>query len=975
MEEAPLYNIAIIKSFAEYISKYHPRLDMMPILDYAGITTYQLEDEGHWLTQTQVDQFYEILVKTAGDPDLARKAGQYAPFSKAAGNVSQLLLGFVTPSAAYTSLNNYYPHASKSSTLKTRKVGSNQVEVVAIQNPGVIEKPYQCENRLGMFEGIAKLFTNELAKIEHPTCMHISGDRCIYNITWKTTPSFIWKRIANYSYLLCLIICLFVFFALPGGYSAMAILSMILVVMGISLYQVHLEKDELATTFKNHGDTASNLLDEINARYNNAMLVQEIGQAASNILDIDNLLKFTMESIGKRLDFDRGLIMLANRDRTRLVYRVGYGYNPDEEALLINTEFHLDNPKSRGPFIISFKEQKPFLINDFKDVEKDISERSREFVKRIDVKSFICVPIIYEGTSEGILAVDNHRSNRPLNQSDINLFLGIAPQLGISINNARSYELIREREQRFRALSENAPDIIYTLNVNGRFSYVNPAWGKILGYQIEDIIGKFFTDFIKKEDMERFIPAFNYIRDNRQTIIDLYVSILHKDGSERLFYMSGAPDTDSEGNVIGVVGTFKDVTDLKKSEFELRGMNESLRQEIEERKLAEAKRAELERQLRQAQKMEAVGTLAGGLAHDFNNLLMGIQGYTSLMLLNTNESHNHYEKLKNIEKYVVRGSDLTKQLLGFARGGKYEVRPTNMNELIKTSSQMFGRTKKEISIFTSLESKIWGVEVDQGQIDQVLLNLYLNAAQAMPGGGNIYIETKNVIIDENETRKKYFKSGKYVRIIVKDTGVGIDEKTKGRIFDPFFTTKEMGRGTGLGLASAYGIIKSHNGFINVESEVGRGSDFIIHLPASEKASKKETVITEKLFMGNETLLLVDDEEDILKIGAEMLNKLGYKVIPVRSGIEAVKLFTEKKDEIHLIILDMVMPEMNGSETFDLLKKIQPDLKVLLSSGYSLSEEASQILNNGHNGFIQKPFDINRISSKIRELLDRKTLTA
>ncbi|MBU0543992.1 MAG: PAS domain S-box protein [Proteobacteria bacterium] len=975
MEENPLYNTRIIKSFAEYISKHHPQLDMMPILDYAGITIYQLEDEGHWLTQTQVDRFYEILVKTVGDPDLARKVGQFASLSKAGGTLSQYTLGFMTPSAAYTFLGKLYPHMSRGSSLETRNIGSNKVEVIAVQNPGVTEKPYQCKNRLGTFEGIAKLFTNELARIEHTTCMHISGDRCIYNITWKTTPSFIWKRIASYSYLLCLIICLFLFFALPGGYSTPAILSMILVVMGISLYQVHLEKDELATTFKNHGDTASNLLDEINARYNNSMLVQEIGQASSNILNIDKLLKFTMETFEKRLDFDRGLIMLANREKTSLVYRVGYGYSRDEEALLINTEFHLDNPKSRGPFIVSFKQQKPFLFNNLSEFEKNMSARSLEFVVRMGVKSFICVPIIYEGTSEGILAVDNHRSNRPLNQSDINLFLGIAPQLGISINNARSYELIREREQQFRALSENAPDIIYTLNVNGRFLYVNPAWEKILGYQKEDVIGISFTDFIKKEAVERYISAFNYIRDDRQTIVDLYVPILHKDGSERLFYMSGAPDTDSEGNVIGVVGIFKDVTELKKSEFELRGMNESLRQEIEERKLAEAKKADLERQLRQAQKMEAVGTLAGGLAHDFNNLLMGIQGYASLMLLNTDESHNNYGKLKNIEKYVVRGSDLTKQLLGFARGGKYEVRPTNMNELIKTSSHMFGRTKKEISISTALEDKIWGVEVDQGQIEQVLLNLYLNAAQAMPGGGNIFIETKNVVIDENETRSKYFKSGKYVRIIVKDTGVGIDEKTKGRIFEPFFTTKEMGRGTGLGLASVYGIIKSHNGFINVDSELGHGSDFIIHLPASEKESKKETVIAEKLFMGNETLLLVDDEEDILKIGSEMLNSLGYQVLPVRSGIEAVKLFTEKKDEIHLVILDMVMPEMNGTETFDLLKKIQPDLKVLLCSGYSLSEEASQILNNGSNSFIQKPFDINRVSSKIRELLDRETLTA
>ncbi|MFZ3046265.1 MAG: GAF domain-containing protein, partial [Desulfatirhabdiaceae bacterium] len=483
MKEAPLYNTKIIKSFEEYIRKYHPQLNMIPFLDYAGITTYQYEDEGHYLTQTQVDLFYEILVKTTGDPNIARKAGQYSVFSKAAGGVSKYTIGYMTPAAVYTVLGKLYPHMSKGSTVKARKAGPNQAEVIATQNPGVPEKPYQCENRLGTFEGIAKLFTNELAEIEHSTCMHISGDRCVYRISWKATPSFIWERIANYSYLLCLIICTILFFTLPGGYSATAILSVILIVMGISLYQVRLKKKELEIILTAHGNTANNLLDEVNARYNTAMLVQEIGQAASNILDIDNLLKFTMETVGKRLDFDRGLIMLANRDRTRLVYRAGYGYNLDEESLLKSTEFHLDNPKSRGPFIVSFKQQKPFLINDFKDVEKDISERSREFVRKINVKSFICVPIVYEGRSEGILAVDNHHSKRSLNQSDINLFLGIAPQLGISINNARSYELIREREHQFRALTENAPDIIYTINANGRFAYVNPAWERILGHR------------------------------------------------------------------------------------------------------------------------------------------------------------------------------------------------------------------------------------------------------------------------------------------------------------------------------------------------------------------------------------------------------------------------------------------------------------------------------------------------------------
>jgi len=974
MKDAPLYNTKIIKGFEEYIRKYHPEFNMVPFLDYAGITTYQYVDEGHYLTQKQVDRFYEKLEKTIGDPDLARKVGQYAGFSKATGGVSKYAIGYMTPSAVYTVLGKLYPHMSRGSTVETRKVGPNQAEVIAIQNPGVTEKPYQCENRLGTLQGIAKVFTNELAEIEHTTCMHISGDRCIYRITWKATPSFLWKRVANYSYLLCLIICI-VLLALPGSYSAPAILSVILVVMGISLYQVHLEKKELVLLLKDHGNTANNLLDEVNTRFNNSMLIQEIGQASSNILNIDNLLEFTMETIEKRLNFDRGLIMLANRGRTRLVYRVGYGYNPDEEALLKSTEFHLDNPKSRGPFIIAFKQQKPFLINDFKDVEKDISERSREFVRKVNVKSFICVPIVYEGRSEGILAVDNHDSKRLLNQSDINLFLGIAPQLGISINNARSYELIREREHQFRALSENAPDIIYTIHATGRFAYVNPAWERILGHQREEVEEKRFIEFVKKEEIKRFIHIFKLIRDHKQRIVDFYGAILHKDGTERLFHMSCAPNIDSEGIVTGAVGTFRDITELKKSELELWDSNHRLWQEIEERKLAEAKRVELESQLQHAQKMEAVGTLAGGIAHDFNNLLMGIQGYASLMLLNTDKNHNHYGKLKNIEHYVVRGADLTRQLLGFARGGKYEIKPTDMNELITKSSRMFGRTKKDVSLTTKLEPNIWTVEVDQGQIEQVLLNLYLNASQAMPGGGRIDIETQNRVLDETETQNSYYKPGKYVRISVKDTGVGMDEKTKQRIFEPFFTTKEMGRGTGLGLASAYGIVKSHGGFIEVASEIAHGSDFIIHLPISTKALQKGNPIQKaKLCKGDETILLVDDEAAILDVGTEMLNKLNYRVISARSGKEAVELFMKKKDEIHLIILDMIMPEMNGTETFNLLNQIQPGFKVLVSSGYSLSEEAARISNLGFNSFIQKPFDIYHISTKIREVLDKDKLT-
>jgi two-component system cell cycle sensor histidine kinase/response regulator CckA len=231
--------------------------------------------------------------------------------------------------------------------------------------------------------------------------------------------------------------------------------------------------------------------------------------------------------------------------------------------------------------------------------------------------------------------------------------------------------------------------------------------------------------------------------------------------------------------------------------------------------------------------MEAIGTLAGGIAHDFNNLLMGIQGYAELTLLDLDPSHPHYERLRRIEAQVQSGADLTKQLLGFARGGRYEVKPADMNDILEKSSSMFGRTQKEISIHRKFGRDLWSVEVDREQMEQVLMNLYMNASQAMPAGGEICLETENVLLNDEKAISCAVRPGKYVKISVTDTGTGMDEKTKERIFDPFFTTKGMGRGTGLGLATVYGIIKGHGGAINVYSEPGHGTTFDIYLPASE----------------------------------------------------------------------------------------------------------------------------------------------
>jgi len=501
-------------------------------------------------------------------------------------------------------------------------------------------------------------------------------------------------------------------------------------------------------------------------------------------------------------------------------------------------------------------------------------------------------------------------------------------------------EELRESEDRFKSLSQNAPDIIYTLDVDGAITYVNPSWEKNLGHKRREVIGKYLHDFADGETRNT-IRNFRDIMDRKEIVRDLTITLVHRDGSSRVFNISGAPNFNSSGMLIGIVGLLKDITENRK----------------------------LEAQFQQAQKMEAIGTLAGGIAHDFNNLLMGIQGYVSLMLLEFTPGHPFHEKLKMIERQVKSGADLTRQLLGFARAGRYQIKPTDLNDLIGRTAALFGRTKKEISIFEKFHPELWIVEVDQTQIEQVLLNLYINAWQAMPAGGNLRLETANVVLDEDFAAGNGLQAGRYVRISVTDNGIGMDEKVRKRIFEPFFTTKEMGRGTGLGLASAYGIIKGHDGMIDVYSEKGLGSTFNIYLPASGKAPSAEKKASGSYRTGSETILLVDDEQVILTVNGEMLEKLGYKVLIAKGGREAIEIFRGNPD-IRLVILDMIMPDLGGREVFDALKELDPSIRVILSSGYSLSDEAARMMERGCCAFIQKPFNILELSDRIRRVLDK-----
>ena len=499
---------------------------------------------------------------------------------------------------------------------------------------------------------------------------------------------------------------------------------------------------------------------------------------------------------------------------------------------------------------------------------------------------------------------------------------------------------LQQSEERFRKTFHTSPD---SINLNrasdGLYIDINQGFTDLLGYSREEVLGKTSLSlniWKNPEDRLRLIDGLT----EKGCVENLEAEFCGKEGKVGIGLMSACLLEINEEQVIL-----------------------SITREISERK-------KMEQQLQQAQKFEAIGTLAGGIAHDFNNLLMGIQGRASLVSVDLDPLHPHAEHMHAIEEYIRSATNLTKQLLGFASGGKYEVKPTDLNELVSNSADMFGRTKKEIRIHAKFQNPPPVVSVDKGQIEQVLLNFYVNAWQAMPKGGEIYLDTQSVTLEEAFCKPYHVKPGRYAKISVTDTGVGMDESVRQQVFDPFFTTKSKSRGTGLGLASAYGIIKNHAGIISVYSEVGHGSTFNIYLPLSDQKADMDSSMKGTLAKGSETVLLVDDEDVILEVEQAMLEKLGYSVIIAGGGEEAIEVIRQRGDEVDLVILDLIMPGMDGGRVFDEIKKIRPQIKVALSSGYSINGQADRIMKRGCDGFIQKPFNILELSQKVRSVLDK-----
>ncbi len=509
--------------------------------------------------------------------------------------------------------------------------------------------------------------------------------------------------------------------------------------------------------------------------------------------------------------------------------------------------------------------------------------------------------------------------------------------------------LIQSQEM-YELLSKNVTDVIWTTDLNMSIDYISPSVKHLRGFTNDEARQQPLDEILTPESFASILPLIGEAIERVQAgevdptpSYTLELDMVCRGGDIVRTETTASVLLSTEKEVVGFLGVTRD---------------------IEARKQAEDETTTLESQLRQSQKMEAIGTLAGGIAHDFNNLLTGILGYANLLKLQTNEESSTFEAADVIEKAAQRASDLTKQLLGFARQGKLQNSAVDLNSMILESVALLRRTiDKSVNIVQRMDAENSEVMGDPSQLQLVMLNLAVNARDAMPNGGDLTLETNCIDIDQGVHAD--LPPGRYVRLRVSDTGAGIPPEICERIFEPFFTTKARGEGTGMGLATVYGIVKNHDGTVSVDSKLGRGTTFEVMLPIATMGSDSDILqVIEKPVHGRGKILVVEDEEVVRKLAKEILGWLGYETVTVCDGVEAVEYYDGHNNDIDLALIDLNMPRMGGRECYQKMKEINPDLRAVLSTGYSRDGAAQEILDDGVQGFVQKPFQASQLSEAI-----------
>ncbi len=652
-----------------------------------------------------------------------------------------------------------------------------------------------------------------------------------------------------------------------------------------------------------------------------------ISQKLPVIISCQYLTSFFEELTGI-FNFDNGMLLLYDKEKKQLRCEASMGYSKEAVQRIEKQAL-----KQYPGWV--FENCNPLLIQNFAE-EKSY----RPLGKRTRSGSACIVPLMFQDRCLGVLGLESQKESA-FQTFQLPLLNLLANQIQLTLENRRLFNQTETVEKNYKSLFDRIEIPLFITSVDGKIINVNQAYLDLLGYKR------------KKQSLQLDITTHIFHLQDRQRL-QLMMTKHHrihrfeaqlKNNDDKLLtvFINGEPIKDRDGKITGYEGSILNQTELRL----------------------------IEDQLVHAQKMQSIGTLTGEITHDFNNLIGGIMGYASLILSDMTEANPYYNDVQTILAGSRKAAALTTQLLSFFKKEKHQVRPINVNEVVNVVINMISSTfDKSIEVESDLCSNIASVEADINRIQQIIMNLCINARDAMPNGGTLRIETENCIIEKDQMEHPFMNEGSYIITRVTDTGIGMTENIIKQIFQPFYTSKGK-EGSGLGLAIADRIIKHYGGTIQVISKPGEGSTFEIYLPASEIIEVEETKQADEkaIPFGNETILLVDDDEIIRKMGKRTLETYGYQVLLAADGNEAVDIYQEKMDEIHLVILDLIMPNMDGKKAFQALKQINPGIKALLASGTRQTTRNNPLIESGECGFIQKPFMASQILHTIRRTLE------
>ena len=959
-QQAPLYNSGILANYIHFLETHHIEIDTDALLNCCGLTRFDLNDEGQFLSQEQVNTFHECLSKIIDDPDIAYRVGQYALYTKSTQPLMQYGFQFITPESMYKAVDRVYPKWSRGHLSETTIVGKGHAEITIRTRPGVQEQPFQCRNRWGAFEAIARIQTGRPAEVIHPECIHKGDAVCRYQIYWNAKPSALWKRVGAYAAVAGALIAAGALVLLPGGIGTILACVLTLAVMLVFLYANLLEKKEITNFLKEQGDAAGQLIDEIEVRHQNAQLIQEIGQAGANILQVNTFLETVLASMARYLDFARGMILLCDDALKHLHHVANFGFSDEHCQFLEKLTYDVDIHQSTDIFIRSLKTGKPVCFNDIKKQFPQLSSNSIRVIETLGMESLITVPLIHKKEPLGLLFVDTQDTRRKFTTSDVNLLAGIAAQLATGIVNARSYTRLQESEQRYRLLAENVMDVIWILDVATlRFKYISPSIENVLGYPAQEVLSMSLDQLLAPAAFETAVNTLSEtlakvstgdVEPERQSIT-LELEEIHKNGAIVPIEVIARFLIDDSGSPVSVLGISRDLS---------------------RRKNAEREREKIETRLQQAKKMESLGTMAGSIAHNFNNLLMVVLGNLELAREDLPASLPATLNIKRAIGASQRAADLSSMMLTYVGQLKKESVPLDLSETVQRVLENMDESKMvNVDMDLDLADPMPLVAADEAQMRQLITGFVTNAIEALNDeNGRVRISTGSMHCDRDFLLTTYLKEempeGRYAYVEVADTGCGMDAETLGKVFDPFFSTKFTGRG--LGMAAVLGIIRSHNGAVRVRSTKGVGSVFTALFPIQGVSLRRKQLDESASidFSEGQTVLLVDDEALVLEIGEQFLKRLGYSALTATDGQQAIDLYTDYADTIDCLLLDFTMPGMDGMTTMQAIKKINPDAKIIITSGYTRQQIEDRFSGIGMpDDFIQKPFEIQALQEKLR----------